>query len=156
MASISEYFTKDGKQRRRVHYRDPERKQRPKSGFARKKDAENWLISLQSHMPAGSYIPPRAGVATVGEVYADWLSILQVKPSTKYTRETTRRKHVQPRWEDVRVGDVQSRAVEKWVTDMQTNKVGLTTIENALGVLRMVMGHAMKNNMVGVNVVAEI
>lgn len=156
MASITSYTTSAGTIRWRVHYRDPERKQRSKSGFGRKRDAQAFVTSLEDDVRRGTYVAPRAGNVTVGEVYAEWLGTLTVKPTTRYTRESTWNKHVRPRWETTRVGDVRKSAVSKWVADMHDQGVGVATIENALGVLRMTLAHGVEENILAVNVAATV
>ena len=47
---------------------------------------------------------------------------------------------VEPRWAHVAVADVQTSAVRSWVQDMVTAGAGPATVEDALSVLRQVLG----------------
>ncbi|WP_245008687.1 hypothetical protein [Mycolicibacterium farcinogenes] len=88
-------------------------------GFARKIDATQWLENVTSTIVTGTYVAPGAGAVTVGEMHKQWLKTqAHVKESTKAARASAWSVHVQDRWQDVAVVDVQTSAVRAWVDDL--------------------------------------
>ncbi|GAB5895883.1 site-specific integrase [Mycolicibacterium mageritense] len=120
--------------------------------FARKVDASQWLENVTSTIVTGTYVAPGAGTVTIGQMHAQWLKTqAHVKDSTKAARASAWSVHVQDRWQDVAVADVQTSAVRAWVDDLHRPEDGggsgaaAPTIENALGVLRMVLALAVED-----------
>lgn len=98
MPSISSYETKDGR-RYRAHYRDPDRRNREKAGFRRKKDAEEFLASIIVASLRGEYVDPSQGKATIADLGSSWLeNQYHLKPSSFSPIETAWRVHVEPVW----------------------------------------------------------
>jgi integrase len=114
-------------------------------GFARKADATNWLENITSTIVTGTYVAPGAGAVTVGQMHAQWLKTqAHVKDSTKAARASAWAVHVHARWQDIAVAEVQTSAVRAWVTELAEGSAA-PTIENALGVLRMVLTLAVED-----------
>lgn len=66
MGSVVRYSEKPA--RYLVRWRDPERRQREKRGFARKSDADNYLASVTTAISSGQYIDPREAKHTIGDL----------------------------------------------------------------------------------------
>jgi hypothetical protein len=62
---------RDGKVSYRVRYRDPAGRQRSKS-FARKVDADRWMVTTEQAKLKGSYINPALGKTKLAEVAERW------------------------------------------------------------------------------------
>lgn len=115
-------------------------------GFARKADANKWLESVTSAIVTGTYVAPGAGTVSVGELHTQWLKTqAHVKASTKAARASAWSVHVKERWEDVAVAEVQTSGVRAWVDRLREGGAAAPTIENALGVLRMVLALAVED-----------
>jgi integrase len=116
--------------------------------FARKADAQKWLdTEVTAKLATGTYVPPRAGVLTVAEVYASWsASQGHVSAKTAATRKSAWHSRVESRWGNVALADVKTTAVRAWVTKMIDDEVGVPTIENAFGVLRQVLGAGVEDS----------
>ncbi|WOC12567.1 tyrosine-type recombinase/integrase [Gordonia sp. MP11Mi] len=134
----------DGKGMRwRARYVDDAAREHSKA-FARKVDAQAWLNEITSTIVTGTYVAPGAGNVTIEQMHEQWLGTQgHVKKSTRATRESAWSVHVSVRWSDVRLVDVQTSAVRAWVAELATDQPArkassAATIENALGVLRMV------------------
>ncbi|NOP97915.1 tyrosine-type recombinase/integrase [Mycolicibacterium fortuitum] len=113
--------------------------------FARKADATKWLDEVTSSIVTGTYVAPNAGTVPVGEIHQQWLKTqAHVKDSTKAARASAWAVHVRDRWQDVPVAEVQSSAVRAWVNELAEGSAA-PTIENALGVLRMVLALAVED-----------
>ncbi|GAA4668506.1 tyrosine-type recombinase/integrase [Gordonia humi] len=128
----------DGKGMRwRARYVDSDSREHSKA-FSRKVDAQRWLDDITSTIVTGTYIAPGAGTVTVEQMHEQWLTMQgHVKASTKAARESGWSAHVRDRWARVQLADVQTSAVRSWVAEM-SEESSPATIENALGVLRMV------------------
>jgi integrase len=116
--------------------------------FARKADAQKWLATeVTAKLVTGTYVPPRAGVVTIAEVYASWsASQGHISAKTAATRKSAWHSRVEPRWGNVALADVKTAAVRAWVTKMIADEVGAPTIENAFGVLRQVLGAGVEDS----------
>ncbi len=115
-------------------------------GFDRKVDAQSWLDAQTSAIVTGTYVAPRAGTVTVGQMHQQWLTMQgHVKETTKATRASAWATHVRETWEDTPVAEVQNSGVRAWVGDLGAAGLAAATIENALGVLRMVMAVAVED-----------
>lgn len=115
-------------------------------GFARKADANKWLEGVTSTIVTGTYVAPGAGAVSVGELHTQWLKTqAHVKDSTKAARASAWSVHVKERWENVAVADVQTSGVRAWVDELREGGAAAPTIENALGVLRMVLALAVED-----------
>lgn len=113
--------------------------------FARKVDATKWLDEVTSTIVTGTYVAPNAGTVSVGEIHQQWLKTqAHVKDSTKAARASAWTVHVRDRWQDTPVAEVQTSAVRAWVTELAEGSAA-PTIENALGVLRMVLALAVED-----------
>jgi integrase len=121
-------------------------------GFTRKVDAAQWLEAVTSTIVTGTYVAPGAGTVKVGEMQTQWLKTqAHVKDSTKAARASAWSVHVRDRWSGSAVADVQTSAVRAWVDDLARPEddggggAAAPTIENALGVLRMVLALAVED-----------
>ncbi|QZH66938.1 tyrosine-type recombinase/integrase [Mycolicibacterium farcinogenes] len=113
--------------------------------FARKVDATKWLDEVTSTIVTGTYVAPNAGTVSVGEIHQQWLKTqAHVKDSTKAARASAWSVHVRDRWQDTPVAEVQTSAVRAWVNELAEGSAA-PTIENALGVLRMVLALAVED-----------
>lgn len=114
--------------------------------FDRKADGQNWLNEITTALVTGTYIQPGAGKITVADAHKHWTGAQgHIKRTTAATRATTWATHVQPKWADTLISDVQTSAVRTWVADMAEEGAGAATIENALGVLRMTLEMAVED-----------
>ena len=130
----------------RARYVDDDGREHAKR-FVRKVDAQQWLDDITSRFVTGTYTPPEAGRATVAAVYAAWSAAQgHIAAKTALTRRSTWSNHVEPRWGSTAVADVKTSAVRAWVAQLAAAEVGVPTIENAFGLLRMILGGAVEDN----------
>ncbi|WP_433600748.1 tyrosine-type recombinase/integrase [Nocardia sp. CA-135953] len=123
----------------RARYVDDDGQEHAKA-FVRKTDAQSWLDSATSSLVAGTHVAPSAGQNTIGHIGPTWLdSQPHLKDTTDSTRRITWRVHVEPRWGTTAVRDVRTGQIRAWVAEMMAANVGVPTIENAVGILRMVL-----------------
>lgn len=121
---------------------EPNGKQRQKK-FRLKRDAEAFVTELNAAMVTGTYITPGAGRVSIADVYEAWSKVqAHIAAKTEATRRSAWNYRVKPQWGDTLVSDVTTSAVQAWVATMVADKAGVTTIENAFGLLRQVLGAA--------------
>jgi integrase len=170
MASIVSYRTKTGSLLYRVRYRKPgTNKSTDKSGFKRKKDAQDWAAIHAVEVLTGGYIDPAAGKTEVARLAPAWLAKkkMSLAPSYYDDVEGAWRNHVEPAWGTRKVNDIRKSDVQMWVTKMATDEKdaageivvkgkSATVVKRAAGVLRGILDDAMDSNMVAKNAAAGL
>lgn len=138
--------------RYRARYVDDDNREHAK-GFTYKRDAQKWLDSeVTAKFATGTYVEPSAGRVTVSSVHQSWSPAQShISAKTKATRQSAWNRHVEPHWGNILVADVRSSAIRAWVASMAEEGASATTIENAFGVLRQVLGAAVEDNRIARN-----
>jgi integrase len=142
-----------GKQHR-ARYTDTSGKEHTRR-FKYKADANEWLKQITRK---GADIAPLVtGEWTVAQQFSQWIRKADIAETTRATRQHTWRAHVSNKWRDLQVTKVSTPDVKAWVADLVDAGTGVPTIENALGVLRMVLkdavddGRLIRNPCEGIN-----
>ncbi|MFW0789656.1 tyrosine-type recombinase/integrase [Gordonia sp. CPCC 205333] len=144
MATIESYTTRSGK-RYRVRYRTPEHRQTDKRGFATKRAAEAFANTVEVEKLTGDYVAPARGLVTVAELQPAWMDRKRAASSASWTLslETAWRVHVEPRWGTTRVADIDTLAVEAWISGLSGEK-SPTVVLRAHGVLAGILDDAVR------------
>ena len=153
MANATRYNTSKGETRWRVRYRKPDGTQTDKRGFKRKSDAVNWAAEHVTIAKArGAYIDPQDAKTTVGELAGAWLDAkrTRVKPSYMDDLEDSWSVWVKPAWGDVPIGMVTRNDVQKWVTDIASQRSASVTLR-AYGILAGILDNAVRDGMIHAN-----
>jgi integrase len=87
--------------------------------------------------------PP--GEWSVAQQFSQWIRKADIAETTRATRQHTWRAHVSDKWGNFQVTKVSPPDVKAWVADLVDAGRGVPTIENALGVLRMVLSDAVED-----------
>ena len=101
--------------------------------------ASDRLISLNKpmrHLSSSRSLAARASAAC---------STAWARSAASLRRSCAWKGRVEAEWGDVAVVDVKTSAMRGWVSKMAANDVGAPTIENALGLLRQVLGTAVED-----------
>ncbi|MCW4458791.1 site-specific integrase [Microbacterium sp. MPKO10] len=156
MGSAYSYDTKSGK-RWEARYRKPDGKTARKGGFARKRDAEAYIASVEVSKLQGSYIAPSDAQATIGALGADWLAAHKtaVKPSTYHSDESAWRIHVEPKWGERRVGSIRHTEISAWVAELSDSK-SPTTVKRVHGVLASILDGAVRDRRISANPARDV
>ncbi|PXW25241.1 UNVERIFIED_CONTAM: site-specific recombinase XerC [Williamsia faeni] len=129
----------------RARYVDANGVERSAGNFDRKVDAQAALAEIVAAIQAGRHVAPRAGSITVAAQYERWWSSqAHTSVKTAGTRASAWAVHVEPRWGRRYLSDLDTESVRAWVASMHKQEIGPTTIENAYGVLRMVLASAVE------------
>ncbi|MCA2357757.1 site-specific integrase [Mycobacterium intracellulare] len=112
--------------------------------FQYKLEAAEWLKHVTRR--GLDIAPPVVGEWTVADQFAQWIRKADIAETTRATRRHTWNAHLQERWGHVQVTAVDPPGVKSWVADLVDKGTGVPTIENALGVLRMLMADALSDH----------
>lgn len=91
--------------------------------FDRKEQAKAHHAQVSADLTTGSYVDPRRGVVTFGQIAKEWLRNKEptLKPATYAEYRSVLDAVVLPRWADVAVKDIDHQSIQSWVTWMSTN-----------------------------------
>lgn len=150
MATIEPY-TAGGKTLYRVRYRTPDRKQTSKRGFTTKRDAREFMHSVESSKSQGTFIDPADSKATVAVLGAAWLAgQSHLKPSSLRPVESAWRLYVEPQWGTRGIGTIKHSDVQVWVTSL-TGQLSPTSVKRIHGVLAGILEVAVKDRRLQAN-----
>lgn len=111
----------------KARWRAPDRRQRSRV-FARKVDAERFLVSVEHEKLSGAYVDPRDGRITFYDYAEAWRKIQQHRPSTAEQVETMLRGHAYPAFGDRSLNSIRPSELQTWVKSLE-DKLAPATIE---------------------------
>ena len=143
-----------GRPRWRARYRDPSGRERSKS-FARKVDAERFLVSVEDAKLRGAYVDPAAGRVPFSEWAERWYN------TTAALRHTTRRDYrklldqqVLPAFGAESLAGIDALAVREWMAELIAGGLSARRARKAHAVLRQVLASAVEGGRLSRNVAA--
>lgn len=125
-------------------------KVRSVSGFASRRDANDYALDLESDRRRGRWIDPAAGRVTVGEWAGRWLGTLDLDTRTVENYGHRIRRHIEPRWGVVSLRDVTASAV----TIRRNELLGWLapgTVRGVLTVFSMMLDDAVDERLIEAN-----
>ncbi|PYE19261.1 site-specific recombinase XerD [Williamsia limnetica] len=130
-----------------VRYVDPDGHEQFGGSFATKPDAEAKVAEINTAMTTGNYVTPQAGKVSVETVYTGWAKAQgHISAKTEGTRKSVWICHVRDQWGQRNVVDLKTSEIRLWVAGLAADEaIGTTTIENAFGLLRQVLGAAVED-----------
>jgi integrase len=153
MSSIKKRSDRSGKVVWRAYYRDPAGRQRNKS-FARKVDAERYLVSVESSKLVGSYVDPGAGRITVEAWSRRWIQTQgHLKPSTRARYEGVLSKQIVPRWGPVRLSAIAHSDAAAWIADLG---LAPATVRYVHRVFSLMLDMGVRDGVIGRNPAAGV
>jgi integrase len=140
----------------KVHHRDPTGKQ-PTKSFAKKVDADRYLISIEASKLQGTYVEPSRGKMLIGELAVTWRAAKSgLKTTTRKRYDAALHGHVLPRWQNVQLARVEHGDIQGWVAKMIGAGLSGATIRKNFGVLSSILRLAVKDKRLAVNPAEEI
>ncbi len=150
MGSVDAYNTSNGK-RYRARYRTPEHRQAEKGGFHTKREAEQYLATIEVAKARGDWIDPMQGRTTIRECAAEWFSAqVQIKPTTRSGYRYTLNRHILPTWGEREIGAITHGSVQQWVSVLSTD-LRPSTVRQIYLVLSGVLGYAVRDRRIARN-----
>jgi integrase len=144
--AIVEKRVRNGKTSYRVRYRDPAGRQRSKS-FARKTDAERWMIETESAKAKGSYVSPALGKTKFAELAERWwATCAHLRPTTKINYRGRLDRYILPVFGPMPVAAIDRMMVREWLATMPP-----ATATGAVMVLKQLLDAAVDAGMLASN-----
>jgi Phage integrase central domain len=135
-----------GRNRWRARWRDPAGRQRTKS-FARKVDAERFLLGVEDAKLRGAYVDPAAGKVNFGEWAERWYKTTAgLKPSTRHTYRQLLDYQILPTFERATLAGIDTLLVREWLAALVEVELSPSRIRNAHQVLSQVLAAAVEAN----------
>jgi integrase len=135
-----------GRNRWRARWRDPAGRQRSKS-FARKVDAERFLLGVEDAKLRGAYVDPAAGRVNFGEWAERWYKTTAgLKPSTRHTYRQLLDYQILPTFEQATLVGIDTLLVREWLAALVESELSSSRIRNAHQVLSQVLATAVEAN----------
>jgi hypothetical protein len=124
------------------HY-GPEGRKVSKS-FDRRKDATDWLTTVENSKLTGSYVDPNRSKITVKAWAERWIaSKVNLAPKTRDRYEGIIRAHVEPRWGKVQLAKVTHAEVQRWIAGIDAAPA---TVKKVHRVMSMLMAYAVADD----------
>lgn len=144
MGSVEPYETARGR-RYRVRYRRPDRTQTTKRGFTTKREADNYLATVEVSKMRGEWLDPSRSKVSVAEVAAEWIAgQVQIKPTTLSGYRNTLDRHILPTWGSRRLVEIGHGEVQAWVTTLSAG-LAPSTVRQIYFVLAALMKYSVKD-----------
>lgn len=145
-----------GRLRWRARYTDPAGRERSKS-FARKVDAERFLLSVEDGKLRGAYVDPQAGKLQLGEWAERWYrTTADLKPSTRRTYRKLLDNQILPVFERAPLAAIDMLAVREWVAALVEHGLSASRIRNAHQVLSQILAAAVEDRRIVRNPAAGV
>lgn len=131
-----------------VRYRDPSGAQRAKN-FARRADANRFLIEIESAKATGRFTDPKAGKVPFAKWVDEWWeTTVNLRPSTRDRDQTYLRRYILPDFEDVPLSKISQLEVRKWVASLDADGYAPATVKKAYQILGKIMRSAVDAGLV--------
>lgn len=135
----------------RVRYRAPDGSARSK-GFARKTDAEQYLIGVEHSKLTGEYVAPAGGKTLFGDRWQVWYdTTVNLRPSTRARDESYARSAILPTFGRRPLASIDHDAVQRWVAEMTAQGKAPATVAKAHQIMSKVMRSAVKARLIAAN-----
>jgi integrase len=145
-----------GRPRWRARYRDPSGRERAKS-FARKVDAERFLVAIEDAKLRGAYVDPAAGKVPFSEWAERWYTTTaHLKPSTRRDYRMLLDHQVLPVFADWALASIDTLAVREWRSGLLAGGLSPKRAGKALQVLSQILASAVEGGRLARNPAAGV
>jgi integrase len=145
-----------GRPRWRARYRDPSGRERSKS-FARKVDAEQFLVGIEDTKLRGAYVDPQLGRVLFGEWAERWFrTTADLKPSSRRTYRKLLDNQILPAFERAALGGIDTLAVREWIAGLVERGLSPSRIRNAHQVLSQILAAGVEGGRIARNPAAGV
>lgn len=164
MAHIRKRVLSDGSTAYRVVWDDPSGKRQTRqfskaSGPRPAEAAKDFKVRLEDELRRGTYVDPRAGNLTFGEVAQQWLDEAVYAESSRDTVERSLRLHINPALGASKVGALRRTHLQQFVRDLTRTPVdprrnqpdhflAPNTVRRIVDVVRAVLSHAVRDGLI--------
>lgn len=132
----------------RARYRTPDGKSRAK-GFARKTEAERFLIGVEGSKLSGEFVAPEGGRTLFVDRYDTWFAAtVNLRASTRARDESYARSLILPAFGTRRLATIDHDSVQQWVAELTAKGYAPATVVKAHQILAKVMRSAVKARLI--------
>jgi len=151
MGSVRKVKHRSGRESWQARWRDPAGVDRSKN-FARKVDANQHLVRLESDKLRGRYSDPRLARTKLADWFIEWQATRTNRsPQTRLRDEASIRNHVLPRFGAVPIGQIQPVHIAQWVADLDAEGLAPATTRKAYQLLAAGLSSAVDNGLIPVS-----
>lgn len=126
----------------RARYRDEDGREHARH-FPRKRDAEDWLGSVEASVRTGTYVDPQDARTTLATFYVEWSARQVWAPATARVVGLSVRDCT---FADVELGKLRRSHVESWVKDM-SSRLAPSTVRTRVANVRTVLRAAVRDRL---------
>jgi len=120
--------------------------------FARRVDADRYLVTIESDKLRGLYADPRLARTRLGDWVNEWEATrTNLSQLTRIRDEGSIRNHVMPRCGQVPIGQLQPVHVGQWVADLDASGLAPATTRKAYQLLAAALSSAVDNGLIPVS-----
>jgi len=111
--------------------------------FAKKSDAELFLVELEHGKATGAYVNPRLGHMLFAEWWTKWRgSRVDLRLSTQARDETYYKNHLEPRFASVPLASIDREMLREWVAELSAKGLAPATVHKAVQLVSMALAAA--------------
>jgi integrase len=137
-----------------ARYRPPGSDRKVSKSFSRRKDAQDWLTTVENSKITGGYVDPGRSKVTVGSWADQWLaSKLDLAPKTRERYAGIIREHIRPRWENIALTNVTHAELQRWIAGIDRSPASVKKVHR---VMSMLLAYAVKDGRLSSNPAAGI
>jgi integrase len=120
--------------------------------FAKKSDAEAFLLDLEHGKATGSYVDPKLGQLAFGRWWDMWRATrVDLKPSTMNRDATYYRNYIEPSFADVPLAKVDRTALRTWIAELSAKGLAPATVQKAAQLVSKALGAAVDDRRLAQN-----
>ena len=136
-----------------VRYRDATGRQRTKGGFRRRRDADAYVVQIESGRQQGTLIPHTDGGVRLDAVADAWVHSIhgRRRPKTADGYEKLLDLHIRPAFGSRRVASITFADVDAFVRSLEATGRRPGTVRNTFFVLKMVLDFAIRDSRIKSN-----
>ena len=133
----------------RANWREASGRQKAKT-FRTKMEAKRFLAEIDTGLSRGSYFDPHADRLLFATHARQWLDSRNDELTTKARDASIMDTHVLPRWGDWQLSKIDHLSVQKWITELGTDRAPATVAE-AHRLTSAVLRSAVRNRLIAFN-----
>ena len=125
--------------------------------FPTKRDAERWLSIKEADIHRGDWLDPAAATIPFAEYASEWTEDRELAPKTAQLYELLLRRHLNPTFGQMAIGDIKEETVRKWraarlkAGPSSKPSFGPVTVAKAYRLLRAVLNTAVNDKRIKEN-----
>ena len=148
MSSVRKVRHRSGRRTWQARWRDPAGVDRAKN-FARRSDADRYLVSLDSDKLRGRYADPRLARTRLGAWIVEWQATrVNLSVQTRVRDEASIRNHVLPSLGAVPIGQLQPVNIAQWVAGLDDRGLAPATTRKAYQLRAATLSSAVDNGLI--------